>query len=131
MAKRRYEICKLTELAPGERKIVELNGRSIGIFNVAGEFYALKNRCPHQGAPLCRGTLSGTFLPAGPGNYEYGLEGQVLRCPWHSWEFNVTTGQMVVVPKQLRVKTYEVIIESPKLETYPVAVEDKMVVIYV
>lgn len=55
-------IAQVSEVPPGARKIVEVAGRSIGVFNVAGEFFALRNRCPHQGGPLCTGRLSG-FLP--------------------------------------------------------------------
>ena len=55
-----------SELPPGERRIVEVEGRSIGVFNVGGTYYALRNACPHQGAPLCRGSVQGTARTAGP-----------------------------------------------------------------
>lgn len=130
MSQQRHIIATVAEMPPGSRKIVEIGKRSIGVFNVGGAFYAIRNQCPHQGAPLCRGTLSGTMVPAGPKEYIYGLEGRVLRCPWHSWEFDVTTGQMIFVPEPMRVKTYEVAVEPPTLETYPVAVEESLVVLY-
>ena len=96
MKKRRHEICSLTELPQGKRKIVEIGRRSIGIFNIAGALYAIRNVCPHQGAELCRGTVGGTMLPTEtPGKYDYALDGQVLRCPWHFWEFDITTGEMI------------------------------------
>ena len=50
----RHVVATVEEIPPGQRKIVEVAGRSIGIFNVSGEFFALRNRCPHQGGPLCR-----------------------------------------------------------------------------
>ena len=128
---KRHIVGKATDIPPGERQIVTIGKRSIGVFNVEGRFYAVKNICPHQGAPLCEGTLSGTMLPAGPQEYTYGLEGRVLRCPWHGWEFDVTTGEMIFVPEPVRVKTYEVAVESSSLETYPVVVEEEMIVIYV
>ncbi len=56
---KRFEICPVNELSSGERIIVELNGHSIGVFNVNGEYYALKNDCPHQRAPLCEGKITG------------------------------------------------------------------------
>ncbi|MEZ4658030.1 MAG: Rieske (2Fe-2S) protein [Caldilineaceae bacterium] len=127
----RHPIAPVSEIPPGSRKIVQIGHRSIGVFNVAGEFYAIRNQCPHQGAPLCRGTLSGTMLPAGAKEYVYGLEGRVLRCPWHSWEFDVTTGQMIFVPEPMRVKTYEVAVEPPELERYEVAVEEDIVVLII
>lgn len=131
MAKSRHEICAAQALPPGERTIVEIGRRSIGIFNVKGALYAIKNTCPHQGAELCRGTLGGTMLPsAGPGEYNYAMDGQVLRCPWHFWEFDITTGEMIFVPEPMRVKTYDVAVEKPTLERYEVGVEDDVVVLY-
>ena len=70
------------------------------------------------------------MIPAGPGEYQYALEGRILRCPWHFWEFDVTTGEMVFMPEPLRVKKYEVSVEKPALEKYKVAVEEEMVVLY-
>ncbi len=131
MKKTRHVICQSLEIMPGERKIVDVAGRSIGIFNVAGKLHAIKNRCPHQGAELCRGIVGGTMLPAGPGEYEYGLEGRVLRCPWHFWEFDITTGKMIFVPGKMRVKRYDVQLEPPTLEKFSVGVEEMMVVLYV
>ena len=128
---KRHIVGKAADIPPGERQIVTIGKRSIGVFNVDGRFYAVKNICPHQGGPLCQGTLSGTMLPAGPQEYIYGLEGRVLRCPWHGWEFDVTTGEMIFVPGPVRVKTYVVAVEQPSLETYPVVVEEQTVVIYV
>ena len=139
MKKTRHEICALAELQPGQRKLVEIGRRSIGIFNVGGALHAIKNRCPHQGAELCRGILGGTMLPSEKrGEYRYGLDGRVLRCPWHFWEFDVTTGEVIFVPEPRRVKTYDVVVEvveetavsRPKLEKFDVAVENKVVVLY-
>jgi nitrite reductase (NADH) small subunit len=100
------------ELAPGGRKIVEIRGRSIGVFNVDGEYYALRNQCPHKGAPLCSGTVGGTFLPSSPHEYVYGMDAKVLRCPWHGWEFDLSNGHMLFDPDGVRVKTFPVTIED-------------------
>ena len=135
-AQKRHEICPLSDLPPGERKIVQIGKRSIGIFNVAGQLHAIKNVCPHQGAELCRGTLGGTMLPTEqPRRYEYALDGRVLRCPWHFWEFDVTTGENIFVPEPRRVKTYAVDTEpfdpaAHTLEKYAVDVEEQVVVLY-
>ena len=127
MGKSRHEICTLQALQPGQRKIVEIGRHSIGIFNVSGSLYAIKNRCPHQGAELCRGTVGGTMLPSqNPGEYNYAFEGQILRCPWHFWEFDITTGEMVFVPEPQRVKTYDVVVEKPALDRYEIEVEDDL-----
>src|SRR6266566_776334 len=56
-----------------------------------GEFYALKNSCPHQAARVCLGRVVGTTLPGDVYQFNYGQEGRILRCPWHSWEYDITT----------------------------------------
>ena len=147
-----HRICRIEELPPGERKIVDVAGRSIGVFNLDGELYALKNVCPHQLAPLCLGRISGTTLPGKVGEFNYGHEGQILRCPWHGWEFDITTGKSVFNPHKVRVKSYPVTVEAtgtpaeacgaagcaagpaeedPSVETYGVTVEDQWVVVHV
>jgi 3-phenylpropionate/trans-cinnamate dioxygenase ferredoxin subunit len=134
----KYIVARLNEIPPGGRKIIEVAGRSIGVFNLNGEFFALRNRCPHQGGPLCQGRLSGRLLAATPGQYNYSSPGEMLRCPWHGWEFEVKTGQSWFDPAQTRVRRYPVTVEAlnPVLEkgpylaeTYPVAVEEEYVVV--
>ena len=131
MTQERHVVGRVGEIPPGSRKIVEIGHRSIGVFNVDGEFFALLNRCPHQAAPLCLGAISGTMLPAEPGHYVYGLHGRVLRCPWHGWEFDITTGEMIFVPDPVHARSYEVAVEPPELETFPIVVEDSSVVLYI
>jgi nitrite reductase/ring-hydroxylating ferredoxin subunit len=148
----RHVVATVDEIPPGGRKVVEVAGRSIGVFNVGGGFYALRNRCPHQGGPLCEGRLSGFLRSPGPGEYEYSRKGEILRCPWHGWEFDVTTGQSWFDPRRTRVRRYEVTVEGAETasvassaatdldasdlergpyvaETYPVSVERQYVVI--
>jgi nitrite reductase/ring-hydroxylating ferredoxin subunit len=88
----------------------------------------LRNSCPHQGAPLCRGAITGMTVPSTPGEYVWAREGEILRCPWHGWEFDVTSGRSVCNPHRTRVKTYEVTVEEDEsVETYPVTLEDGLV----
>ena len=107
----RHVAATVEEIPPGQRKIVEVGGRSIGIFNVSGEFFALRNRCPHQGGPLCHGPLEGRIESTGPGDYSVSRPGEVLRCPWHGWEFDIRKGQSWFDPARIRVRRYEVIVE--------------------
>ena len=144
----RHVIGTIDEIPPGTRKIVEIGGRSIGVFNVNGEFFALRNRCPHQGGPLCLGNLSGLTESPLPGEYHLTRDGEMVRCPWHGWEFDVKTGQSWFDPMRVRVRSYEVTVEreeprssimQPPLEgltpgpyraeTYPVAVERRNVIV--
>jgi nitrite reductase/ring-hydroxylating ferredoxin subunit len=107
----KYAVAVVGEIPPSGRKIVEVAGRSIGIFNIDGEFFALRNRCPHEGGPLCAGTLCGLVSSELPGEYHYSRPGQILRCPWHGWEFDVRTGQSWFDPRKVRVRSYEVTVE--------------------
>ncbi|HZP80657.1 MAG TPA: Rieske 2Fe-2S domain-containing protein, partial [Chthonomonadaceae bacterium] len=65
----------------------------------------------------------------------WGREGEILRCPWHGWEFDLLTGRSLFNPHKIRVRTYEVTVETPEEEpavpTYPVTVEADCVVLYV
>ncbi len=130
-----YPVGLASELPSGERKIVNIAGRSIGIFNVRGKFYALRNACPHQGAPLCKGSVHGTATPSRPGEYTWGQEGEILRCPWHGWEFDLTTGKSLFNPHKVRVRRYDVTVaiagQDPSVETYPVSIEDGTILVHV
>ena len=136
----RHVVAAAGEIAPGERKIVTVAGRSIGVFNVGGEFFALRNRCPHQGGALCEGQLWGVLESTVPGEYRYRESREVVACPWHGWEFHLRTGQSWCAPERLKVSRYEVALvagtelpadpEAPApgmvkgpyvAETYPVA----------
>jgi nitrite reductase (NADH) small subunit len=129
-------VSNLTEIPPGSRKIVEVDGRSIGVFNVNGSLYALRNTCPHQGAPLCLGLITGMMAPSRPGEHIWQREGEILRCPWHGWEFDITTGRSVFNPHRTRVRRYEVTVEpaepdDPSIETFPLSVTDGRVFVHV
>ena len=133
----KHVIGRVGEIAPGQRRIVDLEGRSIGVFNVKGTFYALRNACPHQSGPLCRGQVKGLLQATDQKHLELSREGEILRCPWHGWEFDVRTGQSWCDPKRLRLMNYAVSVESGvKLvegpyvaETFPVSIEDDYVVV--
>lgn len=103
-----HVVARADEVRPGTVKLVSVAGREIGLFNVAGEFFALRNRCPHQGGPLCRGRLSGFLVGDRPGEYRYSRPGEILRCPWHGWEFDIRTGQSWFDPAKTRVRSYPV-----------------------
>lgn len=96
------------EVPPGGRKFVQIGKKSIGVFNIGGEFYALLNLCPHQFAPLCEGRLTGYSPPSAVGEYRYEREGEIIRCPWHGWEFDVKTGRSIFNPREVRTATYSV-----------------------
>jgi nitrite reductase/ring-hydroxylating ferredoxin subunit len=125
-------VARADEIGPGERKIVEIGGRSIGVFNIAGEYFALRNRCPHQGGPLCAGLQLASLSSVGPGEYERGEAGEVIRCPWHGWEFEIKTGRSWFDPQQTRVRSYPARIDAappPDAERYPARRDGAYVVV--
>jgi nitrite reductase (NADH) small subunit len=102
-------VCRSEDLRPGEMREVAVEGRSVVVLRTAaGAVCALRGVCPHQGAPLVRGTLTGTTVPSSPFQYRYGRRGEILRCPWHHYEFDVLTGRSLVDPERCRVDTYRV-----------------------
>ena len=135
--KRAVTVCPADELRPGDRRIVDVGGGiTIGIFNVDGEFYALRNRCPHEGAELCRGIVTGMNAASAVGEYDWVREGEILRCPWHGWEFDILTGRSIFNPHGIRVRAYDTAVEDiaerEGVEQYRVeAGESGMVVVYV
>lgn len=109
----RSVVCKVDDLGPGERRVVQAGRRpAILCRSASGEFYAVGTVCPHQGADLCRGRLSGTAVDDGVGHYQWGLDGEVIRCPWHQWEFDVKTGRSLFGEDDERIATYEVTVEG-------------------
>jgi nitrite reductase/ring-hydroxylating ferredoxin subunit len=136
----RYVVAECDEIPPGCHKIVTVNGRSVGVFNVDGQYLAVLNRCPHQGAPLCQGRVWSTVTSPLPGVYEQVDSDPLLRCPWHGWEFDMQTGQSWFDPERMRVRRYSVTVEPAHAclekgpyvaETYPVTVERRVLVIEV
>jgi nitrite reductase/ring-hydroxylating ferredoxin subunit len=105
---RRFVVTRAEEVKDGERVIVDIGGRSIGIFNVGGRYYAMLNRCPHQGGPLCFGDLLNLVESSSPGEYRFDQETRVVSCPWHGWEFDLETGQSYFDPVRTRVRSYRV-----------------------
>jgi 3-phenylpropionate/trans-cinnamate dioxygenase ferredoxin subunit len=144
----KHVVASIDEIPPGERKILNVEGRSVGVFNLGGTYYALLNRCPHQGGALCEGKLWGVLKADRPGEFQYESSKEILACQWHGWEFSVRTGQSWCAPNRLRVRSYDVSVEpgdaltpDPEapapgmvrgpyvVDTYAVSVEGKYVVV--
>lgn len=91
----RQRLGHVDEFDQGKITTRELDGRSVGVFRDGDAFYGMLNLCPHRAAPVCQGIITGTMLPSDPGEVVYGLDGLVLRCPWHGWEFDVRDGTSI------------------------------------
>ena len=100
--------------AEGDRLLVDLAGHRVGVFRLGGGYFALADRCPHRGAPLCS---SGEVVNAVEG---VGEERRVtraaalVRCPWHKWDFDIASGRCEV-DARLRVRRYPVRVEGDEL----------------
>ena len=95
MVDSRVKVAMANEISPGEGRVVEAGGRTLALFNVDGRFYAIDNVCLHRGGPLGEGDLEGT----------------IVRCPWHAWRWDVTSGANVNNP-------------AVKMACFPVTVDD-------
>jgi len=71
-----HRVAAVADVPPGMGTECTAGGRMIALYNVDGEFYALDGVCPHAGGPLGKGVL----------------DGQIVTCPWHGWQFDVTSG---------------------------------------
>ncbi len=136
-AREKHVVATLAEMPPGSRKLVTIGTREIALFNIDGEFFAVLDRCPHQKGSLCKGQLIGLVESEEPGRYRFSRPQQIVRCPWHGWEFDLRTGQSRVDPSSIRVRPYAVEVtdgaalkEGPyRAEVFDVAVENQYVVI--
>jgi 3-phenylpropionate/trans-cinnamate dioxygenase ferredoxin subunit len=114
----RVEVGTAEEVRQAGCRVVDVAGRKIGVVSSGEEFYAVIDRCPHMAASMTAGTVSGTFVPAGAHEYVYAKHDKVIRCPWHGWEFDLETGRSLLEPERVGLKTY------------PVTVEDGIVVLH-
>ncbi len=109
-----YYVAEVNSIPPSEHLIVEVEGRSIGIYNLNGEFYAIHNYCPHQGAALCLGPVCGTNLPSNVYEYSFGRQKEIVRCPWHGWEFDIKTGKSLFDEK-VRARSYRTQVQNGRV----------------
>ena len=108
------------ELPEGSKRIVLVDGVEIGVFNVKGTYYALPNHCFHQGGPLCEGNVGASIRATEASGWkpEWVQEGEIVVCPWHGMEFDITTGRSLARRRG-------------RLRQYPVRVEGGMVILTV
>jgi nitrite reductase/ring-hydroxylating ferredoxin subunit len=112
-SRERHRVASTEDLSEaGDRVIVEIKGQEIAIFNYDGDYYALANYCIHQAGPLCEGNLTGDMCLADDGwSWEYQDEQKHIRCPWHGWVFDITTGESTDDPRY-RTPTYDTEVED-------------------
>ena len=91
-------VAKATEIAPGQIREIQLQGTTIAVANVGGQFHVISNTCLHRGGPLGQGELHGV----------------AVTCPWHGWQYDVTTGKLVM-NQAIGVKTYTIEVRGEDL----------------
>lgn len=96
--RKKVRVARVEDVPVGERKLLQVEGLAIGLFHLDSGWSALRNSCLHRGGPVCTGTL----------------EERVLTCPWHGFQYDVTTGELLVDP-------------SARLDSYPVVIENEEV----
>lgn len=116
-SKGRHVACDAADVPEGGRVLVQLGRVSVGIFNIGGQILAIRNICPHAGAPICEGALCGAIVSEGPYERHLAYEGQILKCPWHGWEFKLPEGVTLTEPPE-------------RLRLYPVSIEDGKVIVH-
>jgi nitrite reductase/ring-hydroxylating ferredoxin subunit len=112
MSDKKYIVGKVADIVDRGRKIVEVAGREIGIYRLGNEFFAILNRCPHLGGPLCKGDVVTEISATEPGAVRGDPSKVYVTCPWHNWEFDIRTGRSYLNPN------------GPRARAYPVSVED-------
>lgn len=135
----KYVVAPVEDIPPGGRKLVDVRGRPIVIFNLGGEYFGMLDRCPHQGGSLCDGQLIGLVESSQPGEYNFSRQNEIVRCPWHGWEFDIRTGQSMCEPDRIKATQYDVDVEAGaavtegpyEAVTFDVTVEDRYVVVEV
>ena len=103
----RHIVARTADIPPGSNKVITLEGRDIVVFHANGEFFALLNRCPHAGAPLDKAACIARLTSPEPGVYQRSRVGELLRCAWHGWEFEIASGRMLA-DAQVRARRYPV-----------------------
>lgn len=133
----RHVVATTDEIKPGQRKVVTVADREIVIFNLDGDYVGLLNRCPHQGGKLCDGVLTALITSDEPGTINYDRPGEIIRCPWHGWFFDLRTGQSWGEPERIKTRNYDVtvteganLVEGPyQAETIEVTTDQQYVVV--
>lgn len=116
-----HVIAEEGDIPPGERFIIQLEGKEIAVFRKDDQYHAFLNWCPHQGGPACEGTVTGTQESTFDRDtlgltIQWTREDEVLNCPWHGWEFDITSGECLSRP-------------NVKLPSYPVKVQDGEIIV--
>jgi len=103
-------------IVAGRFTMVAAGTRRIGVTRLAnGELRAVRDRCPHKAAAICRGILGGTWLPSAPGELTFGRQNEILVCPWHGYEYDLATGAELFWPQGAPLRLYPTEVEGGRV----------------
>jgi nitrite reductase/ring-hydroxylating ferredoxin subunit len=103
------DVGSVEDFPMGRFKVITINGREIGVIRLANrEFRAVRNICPHKGAPICEGLVGGTWPPCKPNTLGFERDGEVLVCPWHGLEYDLNTGRELFDTGKTRLHMFPV-----------------------
>lgn len=109
----KHPVCKYEDLNPKMMKALTILNKPIVIIKSEdGEVYALRDVCPHKGPCLSDGALDKNCTGEMTGSYIFENDRDIIRCPWHSWEFDIKTGHSLFDPERVKVKTYDLSVEN-------------------
>ncbi len=97
-----HTVCKTEELPEGAMRLVEADGVKVGVFNAAGELFAIEDRCSHDDGPLAEGEFDPTTC--------------TVECPRHGSVFDLRSGRPKSLPAYTPVETYEVRVENGEIK---------------
>ncbi|SED58475.1 2Fe-2S iron-sulfur cluster-binding protein [Ruania alba] len=111
------EIARVEDVPPAGHGALrcDVNGTPIGLYRVADEIRAWRNVCPHEAAPVCRGPVTGTRLQSAVYEYTYGRDREVLRCPWHGWEFDLATGDHLAEGSGAKLRSHPIHVQDGRI----------------
>lgn len=101
---------RVEDFPGGTHSVIEVEGRSLGVFNIEGQLYALRNVCPHQAGPVCRAkATTGTLVSNAENgfNSEWTQEGEIIVCPWHGLEYHVPSGRCLA-DSRMHLRRYRI-----------------------
>ena len=112
-------VTEASALNEGERKVVPFGDTEVGVYRVKGKLYAYENRCAHQGGPACEGLLMPKVeeVLAPDKTYQhmrFNYDEWHIVCPWHAWEYDVTTGECVA-DRRFHLRKYQVVERDGKI----------------
>ena len=115
--RKRYRLGGISDFPDNSHRVVEVNGRQLGVFHIKGKLYALPNICPHMTGPVCEAKIvTGSLRTDESTDWkpEWVYDGEVVVCPWHGLEYHVPTGQCLAY-EHIRIRRYKMTTEGDRV----------------